>query len=1035
MNGQNFHKDVEAKNLVNVVSTEGGVVNYNINEKDSQSRLRWRIPFTPNPAIVPRPDLTAQLDDLLPATSESYRSAALYGLGGSGKTQLALDYAHRLSNSRSVFWVHADTEATFVNDYKEVARTLDLATKNLSDDELLKAVRLGIEREPHWLLVIDNADNLDLFIGSPLEQNTDVPTMIEKRSSRSLQPPPVVAVGARSVNQPTSSSTPANNRTLTRSRDTISEAGNGVEPKKILRDYLPIGPNGSILWTTRDEGITRGLVDYKQGIQVAHMKKNEARQLLMKAACLKIGPEEGGEPVDDLLEELQWIPLAISQAGAYMRFVDVSISDYLGMLRKGQERWKTLSTSHFDAYRRNGVNNGTLEIWHITMEHLKQSKKVEEGLAYKILHIIVYLDSQNIPWEILRAAAVYEDDDQEEQSSINDTDIKRAVRRLKDFAFLSQRDLEGEQKSYEMHKLVHEGVRSRLHNMTMNAKTRVKTQNTRLETRQPGAGMMSTKPRLAINRKPPPPSSPALRSPSPATNAVLAMNPTEQSESYFVCAALRIIDDAYPEECEVQTWKQCEKYLAHAMRISEYADICSEPVRLGCLLMRVSTFLLERQRWREKEVIDKRAEALLRKELGGFHPDTHTSTRNLAITYHNQGRHAEAEELCLQVLSHQKKRLGELHIDTLKTKRILANVYWSQGRYSEAELLDTEVMDTRREVLGAEHPETLDGMHNLAVTYHDQGRHSEAEKLCSDTWHARKDVLGSMHPDTILSLRMLANIYIDQGRYNEAEKMHNQAWQQSRELLGEAHPHTLYSYAALASTYYMQDRYSEAEQIEKRVLEQRKRLLGEAHPDTLRAYAALASTHYMQDRYSEAEQIEKRVLEQRRLLLGEAHPETLDAYAALAGTYYMQGQYAEAEKIQKRVLEQRQRLLGEAHPDTLYTYAALASTYYMQDRYAEAEKMQTRVLEQRRFLLGNKHPDTLTAMYTLALTLKKSDATVGAICLLEECVAQSREVLGPEHPDTKASEETLDKWKASEDVSDREDVSGEDSYTTDEDGQ
>ncbi|KAL3607620.1 hypothetical protein FPOAC2_02606 [Fusarium poae] len=52
------------------------------------------IPYPRNEDLVYRQDLMKRLDDLLPSTPESC-SAALWGLGGSGKTQIALNYAYR----------------------------------------------------------------------------------------------------------------------------------------------------------------------------------------------------------------------------------------------------------------------------------------------------------------------------------------------------------------------------------------------------------------------------------------------------------------------------------------------------------------------------------------------------------------------------------------------------------------------------------------------------------------------------------------------------------------------------------------------------------------------------------------------------------------------------------------------------------------------------------------------------------------------------------------------------------------------------
>jgi hypothetical protein len=61
-----------------------------------------------------------------------------------------------------VFWVHADNETTFTQDYKVIAGKLGL-TGGLDGRELLMAVRERIETAPCWLLILDNVDNLAAF--------------------------------------------------------------------------------------------------------------------------------------------------------------------------------------------------------------------------------------------------------------------------------------------------------------------------------------------------------------------------------------------------------------------------------------------------------------------------------------------------------------------------------------------------------------------------------------------------------------------------------------------------------------------------------------------------------------------------------------------------------------------------------------------------------------------------------------------------------------------------------------------------------
>ena len=75
-----------------------------------------------------------------------------------------------------------------------------------------------------------------------------------------------------------------------------------------------------------------------------------------------------------------------------------------------------------------------------------------------------------------------------------------------------------------------------------------------------------------------------------------------------------------------------------------------------------------------------------------------TSMINLALTYRNQGRWTEAEELEVQVMETRKRVLGAEHPDTLISMANLASTQWNQGRWTEAEKLEVQVMETSSRV-------------------------------------------------------------------------------------------------------------------------------------------------------------------------------------------------------------------------------------------------------------------------------------------------------------------------------------------------
>ncbi|KNB18048.1 hypothetical protein FOXG_15699 [Fusarium oxysporum f. sp. lycopersici 4287] len=793
------------------------------------------LPFPRNEDIVLRPKLFAELDMLLPLTP-GYHSAALWGLGGSGKTQIALEYAYRRCDdpSCSVFWVHADNETTFTQDYKVVARKLGLDRK-LNGEELLVTVRDRIEAEPRWLLIIDNSDDLALF---------------------------GVNVGPTTAQKATS-----------------------------LLKYIPQGSTGTVLWISRDKRIAGTLVGPRRGIQVAEMTVNEAAVLLEIARNEKAWPQEATY-TRALLEELHCLPLAISQAGAYMRRTLTPTKEYMSKLAEGKKRWRILNEVEFDRHRRAEVPNSILETWNISIEQIRQ----ENETAYKVLHILAYLDNQNIPFEIIAAAAKFGSRRPDERWSTMEQELDKAIVRLKEFSFLGARRTEAGEQIFEMHKLVQEAAR-----YSLNMKRASERKRTRPKSR------LWDKMRISSEKQ----------------HETRRGRWEDVDDVYFSNGALQVMTNLFPKS-KRETWALCEKYARHVVLVCDWVKACGKEVEASDLLTRLSSYLYDRGRWREREAVDKRALELRQEILGEKHEQTIRSMASLAGTQLRQGRYHEAEETFIKVLELRQEVLGERHPHTIWSMASLAWTYREHGRYQEFMTMLQEGKASLRD-----HDEQ--GMPLLHL------RRKKAEEIHIRVRALQEEVLGDKHPDTIWSMAELAMIYREQSRYAETEQIQLKVLALRQEVLGDKHPDTIWSRAELATTYREQGRYNEAEKMSVKVLALQQEVLGETHPDTMRSMGIVATICRGLGRYKEAEQMSIKVLVLQQEVLGERHPDTIRSMGNLAITYREQSRYKEAEQILIRVLALRQELLGERHLDIIWSRGNLAGIYHAQGLYEKAE--------------------------------------------------------------------------------------------------
>ncbi|GBE94969.1 tetratricopeptide repeat protein [Nostoc cycadae] len=405
-------------------------------------------------------------------------------------------------------------------------------------------------------------------------------------------------------------------------------------------------------------------------------------------------------------------------------------------------------------------------------------------------------------------------------------------------------------------------------------------------------------------------------------------------------------------------------------------------------------------RYSEAEPLFLQALELHQRLLGENHPRVALSLNNLAELYRFQGRYDQAEPRYFQALEMRKRLLGNNHPDIAQSLNTLASLYKSQGRYSEAEPLFLQALELHQRLLGENHPRVALSLNNLAELYRFQGRYDQAEPLYLQALELHKSLLGENHPDIAQNLNNLAGLYNDQGRYSEAEPLYLQALKMRKHLLGENHPHIAQSLNNLALLYESQGKYDQAEPLCLQALELHKRLLGDEHPDVATSLNNLAELYRSQGRYDQAEPLYLQALELHKRLLGDEHPSVANNLNNLALLYGSQGRYSEAEPLCIQAFELWRKLLGESHPLVATSLNNLALLYRSQGRYDQAEPLYIQALELRRKLLGEEHPDVATSLSNLALLYDSQDRYSEAEPLLIQALDILERRLEVNHPNT-----------------------------------
>lgn len=612
---------------------------------------------------------------------------------------------------------------------------------------MLLLVKRALETDKYgeWMMVVDNADDLTLLSGCPIQDSEPG------------------ASGARTD----------------------------------LFDYIPdCSLKGSIIFTTRSKVNALQLTSQGKTIPVSEMSAEDSIALLRTKFSGEFSNEDGWE---EILKEMEYLPLAIVQAASFIRQNCWTVPQYMRHVReKGSGSYLDILLHDFrDKHREKGATNAVLKTWIITVAQLES----HHPAAADVLWRTAYLDRQNIPHYLLEYSSDSEASDGFVAHATTQLKLELAIGTLKAYSFISTAsdNPTTNDVTYTIHRLVQLFSRYWIQYQKDVAPQIVTKTVIRL---------CETFPRDALRRESWPKSADLI----PHVQAVMDYQSLLSGQHSRFCD---LLGGAASYLSCIGNHSAANDLVYRALAFSQespsYQEV--EMRRASLRLMSQAADLKRKQGNFEEAEADQRRLLAETKDVHGSR-SKHTLRRltTLGDMLNDQGKYLEAEQtLRLSIKEFEDLQLGD-HVDALNAKKCLARNMRNIGKldeaeqlirevlqviqspnfrdksgersalgelslildkkhsFAEAETVDRQLIALSKDTWGLEHHKTLRHMCNLGVTLKSLSRFSEAMEQFSETLSLQETALGYNHEDTLHTVKHASFCLYHQGKYLEAVK-------------------------------------------------------------------------------------------------------------------------------------------------------------------------------------------------------------------------------------------------------------------------
>jgi cellulose biosynthesis protein BcsQ/tetratricopeptide (TPR) repeat protein len=328
-------------------------------------------------------------------------------------------------------------------------------------------------------------------------------------------------------------------------------------------------------------------------------------------------------------------------------------------------------------------------------------------------------------------------------------------------------------------------------------------------------------------------------------------------------------------------------------------------------------------RFQEALAMDEQTYDSLKEIFGEDHERTLSAANNLAVSCRAMGDNARARDLDRDTLGRRRTVLGPKHPYALTSLTALARDLRELGEYQESITLLESAYEDYTQELSESFQETLRTATSLAISLREVGQHARARELTEQTL-ARYEAEFEVETPDVLACKI--NLAADQAataHTDLAVQTAGETLSVYERRLGADHPYAHVCRNNHAAYLLRAGQVAQAQAALEQTVQGLVGHLGTSHPYVLAASVNLGNCLAAAGRAQDAELLDRQTYQAYVTRLGDQHPDALVAGLNLSYDLIALGRVEEGERLRGRLLPQLTDRLGPDHPTVAGVRAGL----------------------------------------------------------------------------------------------------------------